>query len=66
MQAEPALSAIQMQKVKFLGNIIVNETGGFEVVLDLESPRYVGHPTRELDAAWDRLVGKSSSPTWVF
>jgi hypothetical protein len=55
---EPALHAIQMRRIKFPGNIIVNETGEFEVMLDPDSPRYTGHPTRELDAAWDRLVGK--------
>jgi hypothetical protein len=25
--------------------------------LDPKQPRYVGHPTKELDAAWDMLVG---------
>ncbi|KAJ6437216.1 hypothetical protein O9K51_10187 [Purpureocillium lavendulum] len=55
---KPALSAIRMQKAKFYGGVIVNETSQFEVVLDPNSPRYVGHPTRELDAAWDQLVGK--------
>lgn len=47
-----------MQKIRFPGNIVVNETGGFELVLNPEIARYSGHPTRELDAAWDRLVGK--------
>ena len=58
IDTEPALSAIRMQKAKFYGGVIVNETSQFEVVLDPNSPRYVGHPTRELDAAWDQLVGK--------
>ncbi|PYI06045.1 hypothetical protein BO78DRAFT_275978, partial [Aspergillus sclerotiicarbonarius CBS 121057] len=58
---EPAFPAIKMQKIQFPGNIIVNETGGFELVLDPDTPRYTGHPTRELDAAWDRLVGKFKS-----
>ncbi|KAK4085882.1 hypothetical protein Purlil1_9839 [Purpureocillium lilacinum] len=56
---EPAArnSAIRMQKTKFAGGIIVNESSQFELVLDRDGPRYVGHPTRELDAAWDKLVG---------
>lgn len=62
---EPAArnSAIRMQKTKFAGAIIVNESSQFELVLDRDGPRYVGHPTRELDAAWDKLVGKFLPPS---
>ena len=61
---EPAArnSAIRMQKTKFAGAIIVNESSQFELVLDRDGPRYVGHPTRELDAAWDKLVGTLLPP----
>lgn len=46
-----------MHTMRFYGGIVVNETNDFEVLLDPQSPRYVGHPTRQLDEAWDRLVG---------
>ncbi|KAH8888129.1 hypothetical protein GQ53DRAFT_265915 [Thozetella sp. PMI_491] len=54
---QPALSAIKVHKQKFYGGIVVNESSQFELVLDPNNPRYTGKPTRELDAAWDRLVG---------
>lgn len=57
---EPAKVAIAIEKVKFHGGIIVNETGHFNLISDPHGPKYTGHPTRELDAAWDSLVGKSS------
>lgn len=54
----PALSAIRLQKLRFSGGITVNKTSQFELQLDEKRARYVGHPSRELDAEWDRLVGK--------
>jgi len=54
---EPATSAIRLRKVRFYGGVIVNDTNQFQVVLNPQSQRYTGHPSRELDSAWDELVG---------
>ncbi|KAL7939306.1 hypothetical protein V8C35DRAFT_5404 [Trichoderma chlorosporum] len=54
---QPAVSAIKLEKRKFYGNIIVNASSQFELMLDPSEERYVGHPTAKLDAAWDRIVG---------
>ncbi|KAK4455396.1 hypothetical protein QBC34DRAFT_460333 [Podospora aff. communis PSN243] len=54
---EPATASIRIRKMRFYGGVIVNETNQFHLVLDPKGPRYTGHPSRELDAAWDQLVG---------
>lgn len=54
----PATSAIRLKKVRFSGGIVVNESSQFELLLDAEGARYTGHPTPELDAAWDHIVGQ--------
>ncbi|KAE8374156.1 hypothetical protein BDV26DRAFT_296218 [Aspergillus bertholletiae] len=53
----PAKEAIFLKQVRFYGGIFVNETGQFDLHLNPDTPRYSGHPTRGLDAAWDVLVG---------
>ncbi|KAL6791922.1 hypothetical protein J3E68DRAFT_428911 [Trichoderma sp. SZMC 28012] len=55
---EPAISAIKLNRRQFYGNIVVNASNQFELMLNPSEERYVGHPTAELDAAWDRIVGK--------
>lgn len=55
---EPAVSSIKLERRKFYGGIIVNDSSDFELILDPGSPRYTGRPTQELDDAWDRIVGK--------
>jgi hypothetical protein len=52
-----------MHTVRFYGGIAVNETGQFELMLDPLATRYTGHPTQQLDDAWDRLVGSYVSLT---
>ena len=56
---EPARKVIALEKRQFHGGITVNETGDFNLNSDPRGIKYTGHPTRELDAAWDELVGKS-------
>ncbi|RFU73231.1 membrane ptm1 [Trichoderma arundinaceum] len=56
-ELQPAIPAIKLNRRKFYGNIIVNSSSQFELMLDPNGERYVGHPTAELDAAWDRIVG---------
>lgn len=55
---EPAVSSIKLERRKFFGGIIVNESSEFELVLEPGGVRYTGRPTQELDDAWDRIVGK--------
>jgi len=54
---QPAKSAITLIETEFYGGIIVNSTGDFNLVLNPDEELYIGTPTRELDASWDRLVG---------
>ncbi|KAL2277820.1 hypothetical protein FJTKL_15112 [Diaporthe vaccinii] len=54
---EPAVASIKMQRTKFAGGIIVNDSDAFELVLDQGAPQYTGHPSQKLDDNWDRLVG---------
>lgn len=54
---QPAKPAIELIETEFYGGIVVNSTGDFNLVLKPDEECYVGIPTRELDAAWDRLVG---------
>ena len=58
IETEPAKKIIALEKVQFHGGIVVNETGDFNLISDPRGPKYTGRPTRELDAAWDSLVGK--------
>ncbi|KAL1846492.1 hypothetical protein Daus18300_014242 [Diaporthe australafricana] len=57
---EPAVASIELQRIKFPGGIIVNDSDAFELVLDQNTPKYTGHPTQKLDDEWDKLVGKKS------
>lgn len=50
-----------MQRTKFAGGIIVNDSDAFELMLDHGAPQYTGHPSQKLDDNWDRLVGKAFS-----
>ncbi|KAI1168247.1 hypothetical protein F5B18DRAFT_597635 [Nemania serpens] len=54
---QPAVSSIKLERRKFFGGIIVNESSEFELVLEPGGVRYTGRPTQELDDAWDRIVG---------
>lgn len=54
---QPALPAIRMETRQFYGGIEVNSSGDFALRLHPGSERFVGKPTAELDAAWDRIVG---------
>ncbi|PLB50801.1 hypothetical protein P170DRAFT_474357 [Aspergillus steynii IBT 23096] len=56
-ELEPSRKAMSLKRIQFYGGILVNESGEFDLNLNLNGPRYTGHPTRELDAAWDELVG---------
>ncbi|KAL5092564.1 hypothetical protein Trisim1_001117 [Trichoderma cf. simile WF8] len=56
-ELQPAISAIKLNRRQFYGNIVVNASNQFELMLNPSEERYVGHPTAELDAAWDRIVG---------
>jgi hypothetical protein len=48
----------------------LNETGKLHRIIDQGQPQYVGPPTPEIDAAWDKLMlGKKTllgcRPVWV-
>ncbi|KAK1142038.1 hypothetical protein N8T08_008244 [Aspergillus melleus] len=47
---------MSLKEIQFYGGIVVNESGEFDLNLNPNGPRYTGHPTRELDAAWDEIV----------
>ncbi|KZF23303.1 hypothetical protein L228DRAFT_267312 [Xylona heveae TC161] len=52
----PVQSAIEVQKVRFLGNLEFDENGTLiETLWDSNAPRYTGEPSDELDARWKSL-----------
>ncbi|RAH46182.1 oxidase ustYa family protein [Aspergillus brunneoviolaceus CBS 621.78] len=58
-EMQAAIPQIELERVRFWGGIKADENGTFYMHFNpADNVRYVGKPTRELDAAWDRLAGQ--------
>ncbi|PYH83792.1 hypothetical protein BO82DRAFT_430608 [Aspergillus uvarum CBS 121591] len=58
-EMQAAIPQIELERVRFWGGIKADENGTFYMHFNpADKVRYVGKPTRELDAAWDRLAGQ--------
>lgn len=47
---------MRLNEVKFTGTLKIVDGVGLVREIDPESPRYVGAPTSEMDAAWDEII----------
>lgn len=49
-------SKIGLTQVAFEGEVKLKDDGGFE----MDASEYVGHPSKEVDLAWDKLLSGQS------
>ncbi|KAJ6031699.1 hypothetical protein N7540_002431 [Penicillium herquei] len=55
-ELRPIQSALELQKIRFSGNLVVDDNGTLlETSWDSDSPKYTGEPSDELDARWKDL-----------
>ncbi|KAJ9485798.1 hypothetical protein VN97_g7570 [Penicillium thymicola] len=55
-ELRPMQSALEVQKIRFSGNLIFDDNGTLiEQFWDHDSPKYTGEPSDELDARWKDL-----------
>lgn len=53
-----AKHVLELKQVQFYGGISVAPDGGFYMSTNPDEPRYVGHPTPEMDKAWEDLIAR--------
>lgn len=60
--ADPNQNTLALHKVKFYGGVVFDENGTVSLSYEPGQPDYFGTPSLSVEAAWDKLLNRMSSP----